>query len=65
MTKEEGVVRRGELGLMGHACLAFMAVGGDGLDHRKLPRDRHARRQRQRVFIDSNSSNSQSCNRVP
>jgi hypothetical protein len=27
---------------MRHACLAFMAIGDDGLDHRKLPREDQA-----------------------
>jgi hypothetical protein len=27
---------------MGHACLAFMIVGDDGLDNRKLPRQEQA-----------------------
>jgi hypothetical protein len=48
---------------MGHACLAFMVVGGDGLDHRKLPRDGHARRRK--VFTDSDSLSFHSRDRVP
>jgi hypothetical protein len=28
---------------MRHTCLAFMVIGADGLDHRKLPRDEHPR----------------------
>jgi hypothetical protein len=50
---------RRELGLMRHACLAFMAVGDDGLDHKKLLREGHL--DRERVFIDCNSPSFQSC----
>lgn len=35
-------VRR-ELDLVRHACLAFMVIGDDGLDHRKLPKDDYSR----------------------
>jgi hypothetical protein len=51
---------RRELGLMRHACLAFMVIDDDGLDHMKLPRDEHPT-QRERGFIDSNSPSFQSC----
>jgi hypothetical protein len=43
-------VRR-ELGLMRHACSAFMVIGDDGWDHRKLPeRGTRTIGQRQTVY---------------
>jgi hypothetical protein len=46
--------RRHKLGLMRHACLAFIVLGADGVGHRKLPRERR-HPEIERVSIDSNS----------
>jgi hypothetical protein len=48
---------------MQHPRLAFMVIGDDGLDHRKLTGDEHL--DKETVFIGSNSSSFQPCGRVP
>ena len=49
---------------MRHACLAFMLVGDDGLGHVEQ-RGNATQIERERDFMDSNSSSFQSRGRVP
>jgi hypothetical protein len=39
-----------EKGSLQHACLAFMVIGDDGLDHRELLRDEHTQTRESESF---------------
>jgi len=51
--------------MMRHAYLVFMMVGDDESDNVARSHSGRVNKDRDKVFIDSNSSSSQSCGRGP